>query len=292
MVKEGLINGIIFALVLIVTAVGAFYHTPEPPVEYTTVRGQRAVFQGSGLYRYDPVSLVREGVIWDVINLFIGLPLFAVAIFLALKKTLQGRLLMGGLLFYFFYVYLMYAMMMSFNILFLAYVAIFALSAVSFFRNMRYIDVPLLPEQVSEGFPRTLFIVFSVALSAALLLLWLGRIVPVMTSGRFPEELAGLTTFETQALDLGFVVPLSLSAGLLLWRRSPWGYFLAAVAITFGLMMFITIPAWIIIPLLQDAKINVLEAVPFLALCLIGLVIFILFYGNVHGTRKSWDRSD
>jgi len=272
---------LVFLLILGATTVGIFYKTPEPRIEHTTVRGQEAVFQGSGLYRYDPVVVVREGVIWDVINLSIGLPLFAAAIVLALRNSLRGRLLLGGMLAYFFYVYLMYATMMAFNPLFLVYVAVFALSLVGFFLNMSRIDVAGLPARFSPRFPRSVFIVFSLALSVALLLLWIARIVPIMMSGQFPEELAGITTLETQALDLGLIVPLALCSAILLWRRSPWGYLLTSVAITFGFMMFVTIPAWIVVPLIRDGQVNLIEGIPFALLCLIGLVLVVLFYRSV-----------
>jgi len=272
---------LVFLLILGATTAGIFYKTPEPRIEHTTVRGQEAVFQGSGLYRYDPVVVVREGVIWDVINLSIGLPLFAAAIVLALRNSLRGRLLLGGMLAYFFYVYLMYATMMAFNPLFLVYVAVFALSLVGFFLNMSRIDVAGLPARFSPRFPRSVFIVFSLALSVALLLLWIARIVPIMMSGQFPEELAGITTLETQALDLGLIVPLALCSAILLWRRSPWGYLLTSVAITFGFMMFVTIPAWIVVPLIRDGQVNLIEGIPFALLCLIGLVLVVLFYRSV-----------
>ncbi len=276
-----LLSGLIFLLVLAATATGIFYHTPGAPIEYITVRGEQAIFQGSGLYRFNPVSFVREGVIWDVINLFIGLPLFAFAIYLNQRNSLRGRLLLGGLLFYFFYVYLQVMTMYAFNRLFLVYVAVFALSAVAFFLNLHDIDVSRLPAQVSAGFPRRLVIGFTFVMGAALIFLWLGRIIPSMSTGQFPPELAGLTTLQTQSFDLGMVVPLMLSTGILLWLRSPWGYLLASISLSYGLLMCITLPAWIVVPLIQDGKINPIEAIPFLALCLVGLVLIGLFFRSV-----------
>jgi len=79
-----------------------------------TVRGEHATYQGSGLYRYDPASVAREGVVWDVIDLCLALPLFAAAIVLSQHNALRGRLLLGGMLFYFVYKYLMYAVMVAF----------------------------------------------------------------------------------------------------------------------------------------------------------------------------------
>ncbi|HWQ84298.1 MAG TPA: alpha/beta hydrolase [Anaerolineales bacterium] len=199
----------IFVLVLAATAVGIFYHTPGASIEFTTVRGERAVFQGSGLYRYDPAPLADEGVVWDAINLLIGLPLFAVAIYLSQGNSMRGRLLLGGLLFYWFYAYLQLMVTYSFNFLFLDYVTIYALSAVSFFMNLHDIEVARLPAQVSERFPRRLFIGFTFVVSIMLVFLWLGRILPVMASGRFPPELAGLNTLITRGVRFGHGRPLN-----------------------------------------------------------------------------------
>lgn len=274
----------ILLLVLAATSVGVFDRTPGTPISYVTARGQPALAQGSGLYRYDPAAVAREGVVWDVINLVLGVPLLAVAIVLSSRGSLRGRLLLGGLLFYLFYVYLMYATMVAFNRLFLVYVAIFALSPIAFALNLREIDVARLPAQIGARFPRRLCIGFTLALSTALTTLWLGRIIPLMLTDRFPAEWIGVTTLETQALDLGLVVPLGLTTALLLWRRSAWGYLLASVTLTFGLLMCITIPAWIAVPLIEQGQINLIEASPLLLLSLLGLVIAGLFYHSVHAT--------
>jgi hypothetical protein len=268
-------------LILAATAAGIFYRTPGASIEYVTVRGEQAVFQGSGLYRYDPAAFALEGIVWNAINLFIGLPLFALAIYLDRRDSLRGRLLLAGLLFYFFYVYLMATVGVAFNNLFLVYILIFALSAVSFFLNLANIDVARLPAQVSTRFPRRLFIGFVFAVGAVLTILWLGRIFPIMMTGQFPPDVAGMTTLVSQGVDLGMVVPLALAAGVLLGRRSPWGYLLAGITLTHGLMMFISIPAWIVVPLIQSAKLNLFEATPFVVLSLSGIVLAGLFYTNV-----------
>jgi hypothetical protein len=91
-----------------------------------------------------------------------------------------------------------------------------------------------LPEHVSARFPRWLFTGFTLVMSTALIMLWLGRIIPYTLAGRFPDELAGLTTLVTHAFDMGMVVPLLLSTAILLWRRSGWGYILSAISVTFG----------------------------------------------------------
>jgi hypothetical protein len=277
---------LIAILILIATATGIFYHTPGAPVEYVTVRGEQATFRGSGLYRYDPAEFALEGVIWDAINLFFGLPLFGVAIYLSQRNSLRGRLLLSGLLFYFVYVYLMFSTGVAFNRLFLVYVAIFALSGVAFFLNLAQIDVARLPTQVSAGFPRRVFIGFTFLMSAVLIVLWSGRIWPIMVADKFPPNLAGATTLESQGLDLGMIVPLLISTGILLWQRSAWGYLLTGISMAHGLMMFISIPAWIVVPLIQDGTTNLFEAISFLMVSLIGMVLAGLFYCNVQPASR------
>jgi hypothetical protein len=281
MKKATLLYVLIWFLVLVATATGVFYQGEGDHVAYVTSRGENAMLQGHGLYRYDPASVAREGLVWDAINLFIGLPLFSAAIYLAHRNSLRGRLLLGGLLFYFFYVYLMYATMVALNPLFLVYVAIFALCGVGFFVNLQRVDVSRLPAQVSPQFPRRVFVTYAVVLSAMLVLLWSKLVASILMSGRFPPEIAGMNTLQTQALDLGLVVPLALSSGILLARRSPWGYLLTGVVVAFGLMMCITIPAWIAVPLVQQGRLNPIEAIPFLVLCLVGLCLAAWFYRSV-----------
>ncbi|MBS1913891.1 MAG: hypothetical protein JST22_18020 [Bacteroidetes bacterium] len=275
----------IWLLVLAAAATGVFYRTPEPHIRMTTVRGEQATYQGSGLYRYDPASVAREGIVWDSVNLLIGLPLLALGIHLRRRGSLRGRLLLAGLFFYFFYNYLMYATMTAFNPFFLVYVAIFALSSVAFVANLGEIDVAGLPAVITPRFPRRTFIAYSIGMGVMIALLWLRLTVSIMAAGTFPAEIAGMNTLQTQAMDLGMIVPLTISAGLLLWRRRPWGYMLAAIVASFGLMMCIVLPAWIAVPLIQDGRIDLVEAVPFLAGCALGLTLAIWFARSIREVR-------
>jgi len=278
-------SGLIFVLVLVATAAGIFYQAPGTPIEFTTVRGERAVYQGHGLYHYDPAWFAREGIVWDVINLSIGLPLFALAVLLTRRGSTRGQLLLGGMLFYFFYVYLMAATGNAMNPLFLVYVAVFALSGATFFLNLYAIDVARLPAATSSHFPRRLLISYTLFVASVLMILWTGRVVPILLSGNFPPDLAGVATLQSQALDLGLVVPLMLATGILLWRRSPWGYLLAGISLGYGVMMSISLPAFIAVPLVQDGRVNLLEASPLLFVCLAGPLLAGLYYANLQDEK-------
>lgn len=277
-----LLSGVILLLVLVAAATGVFYQTAGAPIHFVTVRGEHATYQGSGLYRYDPASVASEGMVWDVINLCLALPLFVLAMVLSWRGSLRGRLLLGGMLFYFVYVYLQAATGDAFNPLFLVYVAIFALSAVAFFLNLPGIDVPGLPAHISARFPRWLFIGLTLVISTGLTVLWVGgRIIPDTLAGRFPDDQAGMTTLVAQASDLGVLVPLLLSTAVLLWRHSAWGYLLTGISMTVGFMMGITIPAFIAVPLIQAGQLTLLEAAPLVLACLVGLYGAARFFWGV-----------
>jgi hypothetical protein len=277
MVRQGILLSAIALLVLAATSVGIFYSTEEPDIQGVSLRGQAVVYQGAGIYRYNPVFFVREGVIWDHVNLFVTLPLFILASIFAARGSMKARLFLSGLLAYLWYVYLGTVMMNAFNNLFLMYVGVIALTPIAFISVLRGIRVSSLPESFSDRFPRRLFAAFFLLLALVLAGLWMLRIISVMRTGLFPPEYAGLLTLGSQALDLGLLVPLALGAALLLIRRSAWGYLLAAVGVPFGLMMFISIPLWATVPLIQDGTTNLVEAVPFYLLSLAGIALAIVF---------------
>jgi hypothetical protein len=276
--KRAILPGVLVLLVGTATGLGAFYTGDGSILESMSVRGQRFFYLDSGVYRFNPVPFAREGRVWDSVNLLVAVPLFVVAWVASTRGSLRGRLLLGGLQVYFFYVYLGSVMMYALNRLFLVYVAIVALSSVTFIQSMMGVRIEQIPARISARFPRWLFVTYSFLLASALVVLWTARILPIMRTGLMPEDYAGLTTLGSQALDLGILVPLSIATGVELIKKSPLGYYLCSIAMAVGLMMFISIPSWIAIPLIQDGKTNVFEAAPFFVLSIVGIALAITCY--------------
>jgi hypothetical protein len=272
-----LVPWLVALLVLLATAAGL----SAPPGDFhptrMTARGELALFAGSGLYRFDPLGIAREALIWDAVNLGVAVPAFLVAIVWARRGSLRGRLARAGFFLYFAYAYLMYATMMAFNAVFPVYVAILGLSLTGLFVELASLDPERVKASVSTRFPRRFFAGFCFTLSAALVLLWGARILAILHSGQLPPEIAGSTTLVTQALDLGIVVPLAVGSGSLLLGERAWGYVLTALTLTFASMMSISIPAWILVPAILGGRVNVFEAVPFLAICAAGVSLAVWF---------------
>jgi hypothetical protein len=232
-------------LVGITSGLGVFLRGSGATVAVESPRGEEYRMVTDGVYRYNSQRLVAEGIGWDIVTLFVAVPVFLVALPGVARGTLRSRLLTVGMLAYFFYQYLMYAVTWAFGPLFLLFVSIYALSAVGIVWILSGLAVADLPNRFSTRFPARGMSVFSIVMALLLVGMWLGRIVPAL-GGEVQGLLVGQTTMVVQALDLGIVVPLALWTGVATWRRLAVGYVLAPVFVVKGAAMSLAISAMVI----------------------------------------------
>ncbi len=205
---------------------------------FTTLRGEMVqIWGGSGLYRLDSAGGAPQEIGQDMVTLLIGIPLLIVAIVLAGKGLLRGKVLLTGTLGYLLYTYTSMSMLTAYNELFLVYVALMSLCLFAFIVSLMSIDVATLPAHFSARFPRRTVAGFALFLGAMLSMLWLKLIVPPLLAGTPPVGLDGYATLVIQALDLGFIAPTAVLTGVLLLRREALGYLLSSVVLVIGLTM-------------------------------------------------------
>ena len=197
---------------------------------FETVISERGVpyeMATTGVYAYNAQRVVAEGIGWDIFTLLIAVPALVVAAFLVARGSFRGRLFAAGLLGYFFYQYLEYAVTWAFGPLFLLFIVIYAASLA----GIVWIGVSIVREGVAgrfgERFPRRSWAVLNVAMAGMLTLLWVQRIVAALGGDLLVGGLTSETTMTVQALDLGLVVPTSVFIAVLVWRRTAAGYALA-----------------------------------------------------------------
>jgi len=232
-----LISG--FALVTtsigIVTSANAHHH------QFLTERGAVVTLQGGGLYAYESVSGAAQAIGQDMVTLVVAIPLLLVATVLANRGALAGRLLQAGVFWYFAYTYLLMAFGAAYNPSFLLYVTIYSAALVALILRLGEIDLPHLPMRFSSHFARRTIAWLLLGFATLLAALWLMRILQALLTNTAPAGLDSYSTLFVQAGDLGLVVPLAVFAGVLLLRRRPIGYLLAAIVVvqgaTFGLAL-------------------------------------------------------
>ena len=270
---------LIFILTLIATLSGLW---PADGTSYalTNFRGEQVTINARGLYFWDTLSSAAQTQANDLVALVLGLPLLGVSFWLTLRGSLRGRLLLSGTLGFILYTYITMCFGAAYNRLFLVYVALFSLSLYAFILSMMSFDLKTLPAQFSEKLPRGwiagLLFFAAVFLSFA----WLGRIAATFAPGSVPA-LENTTSMFIQAMDLGLIVPLCVLAGILLLRRSPWGYLLASV----GMMKFLTMGTAVSLMGVNMARvgvpINAAEMLIFPTITLVNMIMVIILLKNV-----------
>ena len=278
----------IFMLALFAVLMGLFYETPGEPYALTSFRGEQVMINGHGLYYYDTVSTVVQMQGNDIITLFVGLPLLAFSAWLAgvypaqRGGSLRGQLLLTGTLGFFLYTYMSMSVLTAYNALFLVYVALFAMSLYAFILSMLSFDLADLPRHFSEKLPRGWIAAVLFAVGGFLSLAWVGRVVPEMLNPQAPAALENTTTRVIQAMDLALIVPLAILSGILLLRRSAWGYLLASVTVLKGLTMALAVSTMAINMALKGVPDSLGIMIPFLVLTALNLVMALLLMKNIN----------
>jgi len=274
-------------LALFAILMGLFYETPGEPYPITSFRGEQVMINGHGLYYYDTVSTVAQMQGNDIIALFVGLPLLVISTFLAgvyparRGGSLRGRLLLTGTMGFFLYTYMSMSMLTAYNMLFLVYVALFTMSLYAFILCMLSFDLEDLPRHFSDKLPRRWIAGVLFAIGGFLSLAWIGRVVPELLHPEIPAALENTTTRVIQSMDLALIVPLAVLAGILLLRKSAWGYLLASVAILKGLTMALAVSTMAINMALQGVPDSLAIMVPFLVLTALTMVVAVMLLRNI-----------
>ena len=276
---------IVALLVGIASIIGVFFRGDMSSAEVVSVRGEHYEMVTTGIYRYNSLRMVAEGVGWDVFTLFIALPALLFILPLLARGSLAGRLLAMGLLAYFFYQYLMYALAWAFGPLFLFYIIIYVLGLAGTIWLAASIDVDMLAQQVSETFPRRSMIALNVIMSLILILMWVQRIAAGLQGDLASAMLLGQTTMVIQALDLGMVVPLALFTALALWRKKPSGYLLSAIFAVKAAAMFGAICAMLLVVWVTEGTLEAVPLILFGGAMLAAVYIGVRIYKSVRG----WD---
>jgi hypothetical protein len=247
---------------------------------YKTLRGEQVTINMQGLYWFDTVSTAAQMQGNDLITLVVGLPLLAISTLLAFRGSLRGRLLLTGTLGFFLYTYMSMSMLTAYNDLFLVYVVLFGLSLYAFILSMLSFDLNDLPAHFSDKLPRGWIAALMFTVGAFLTLAWLGRIVPPLLTGTTPA-LDNTTTLVIQAMDLVLIVPLAVLGGILLLKRSAWGYLLSSVFILKSITMGLGVSAMGVNMALRGVPDSIGILIPFLTITALNLIVAFILLRNI-----------
>ena len=122
-------------------AAGVLLRGDGSTAQATSVRGETYSYATTGVYEYNAERVVAEGVGWDWVTLCFAVPALLAALPFVARGSLKARLFAMGILGYFVYQYLMYAVFWAFGPLFVPFIAIYSASAIAIVWLVSTIDV-------------------------------------------------------------------------------------------------------------------------------------------------------
>ncbi|MCZ2839165.1 hypothetical protein [Modestobacter sp. VKM Ac-2985] len=234
--------GLVAAVGAAVAATGVLRRPTGEPLQVVTPRGQTVQLAGDGLYRFDTVFTAAGNTGVDAVVLTLGVPLLLASWLHHLRGSPRGSLLLTGALGHLAYVSANQALGVAYNPLYLAYVALLSASLVGFAAALAATDRAALQAVADDaGLPHRTLSRFLITSAAVTALVWLQPLVSALLQGTAPALLDVYTTPVTYSLDLAIVVPAAALAGLLVRRRDPFGYLIAAPLLVTIVMLLPTI---------------------------------------------------
>jgi len=169
----------------------------------------------------------------DLISLAIAVPLMLGALSAARRGSVVAHAIWLGTVAYTLYNYLFYLFGAAFNELFLAYVALVALSLWVLILGLVSTD-PVVVRQALNGDRPSRWVTGNMAVIALFLgIAWLAQSIRYVIDGTVPQNVvdSGLHTSIVFALDLAFVVP-AMGIGAWAYRsQRTWGATIAAILV-------------------------------------------------------------
>lgn len=185
----------------------------------------------SDLYR-DSDYIKAAWFVNDLITLFLAVPILLIAIYYSQKGSLKAQLIWIGSIWYLLYNYVFYLYGAQFNSFFLLYVLLFSLAVFALATTLYSLNVSQVEESIKEQAPYRAISGFLFFFAFALGVPWVAMALGFILSGETPP-------FEMTivfATDLSFLVSVLIFSAVLLWKKSIWGFILAAMIMFKGLL--------------------------------------------------------
>jgi hypothetical protein len=165
----------------------------------------------------------------DWVTLLVASPLLSVSVVLSSRGSVRGCLLWLGAIAYTIYNYAFYLLGAALNAFFPIYVVAVPLAAITLILALSRLDVASIAATFRQSAPVRIIGACFVLIGAGLASVWLGLWAAYVFADR-PTPVEPEAFKLVAALDLSLMVPALTGGGILLWRRHPWGYVIAAIA--------------------------------------------------------------
>jgi hypothetical protein len=218
---------ITICLLAISSIVGICSFSTSHTYEFTNMYGHTVQVYGYGIYAHDTVLQAATSIGTDIAILLLVVPMF---IIFYMSYSKKGDKISELRLISLYAVALYYAASAAFgltyNRLFLVYVALFACTLFGMFMHIVKVDWQK-AVKITKGMK-----VFLIITAMALFVAWLPDVLPTIFTGQTISMIGIYTTCITYVLDMGIISPLCMICLYLMAKKKPIGTLILA-----GLLM-------------------------------------------------------
>ncbi len=165
----------------------------------------------------------------DLVTLLLAAPALAVSLLASRRRESSASVLVWlGMLHYGVYNYAYYSFGAAFSSVFLLHVGAFVASLGAILMLATSIDAARAARGVAGGARSRVVAAYTTVVGVALVAAWGGMSLRFALTGELPQDVMPVSAVHlVYAIDLSLLAPVFLVAGILLWRREPWGAVLA-----------------------------------------------------------------
>jgi hypothetical protein len=239
----------------------------------------------SGLYRDTPYFRA-QAVGQDRISLAVALPILVISAILASRGSYRGRLVWLGGLVYLVYTYVIGALDVRFNSLFLVYVALLGCSLYALIGGLATADMAGIKACFIKNTPVKAISIYMAVLTFLFYIAWLSEIVPALMTGEIPQSVLnnGTPTNAVHVLDMAWMLPAFGITAVSLWRKQALGFTLTGVILSFGMLLILVILSMVVSMIREGYPVAVPQVVIFIALFVINLGMLIWYLKGLKST--------
>lgn len=234
--KKGYLAVVTMILMVITSLTGILSLNFNYAYDFINQYGHNVKIYGYGIYAFDSYFQAPISIGTDICILFILVPMFLFAyINYAKKKDMTSELKLISVYAVACYYGGSIAFGISYNQLFLVYVALFSCSLFGMFMHIKNLS---LQKSVTVTRGARIFLALS---GIALIVAWLPDVIPAMFKGTTISLIGIYTTNVTYVIDMGIISVLCFVTIYLLKKREPLGTIILAcilkLCIIVGIMM-------------------------------------------------------
>ncbi|UYP44786.1 hypothetical protein NEF87_001071 [Candidatus Lokiarchaeum ossiferum] len=238
----------------------------------------------SDLYS-DSDSIIAQAIGQDWVTAFFVIPLFILGLVKSKGGSIHGTIIVIGCQLYLVYSYLLYIFMGNYNMFFLLYTQIVAISFYSLLKFCYNLDFEKLKSNIDPNMPFKMLGWYQILIALTFYFLWMQEILNSLILNYFPAiDMEDQKTII--AMDLCFLLPLIISSAIKVLKRNIIGIFLSGVILIKGITLGLAVICMGIFEYtMNQATFNITWYI-FIGITAICTIMIVYYFKHIHPIPK------